>query len=164
VIVDGAIRQTGPIQDVFRKPADPQVAESLGVENILDAAIVGRESGLLTLAVGAAQLQCVDSGESSPVARQTVAACIRAEDVAVTRDLHETSSARNHIIGTVRSVSFEGPLARIEIDCGFPLVAVITAQSAGDLALQPGDTVCAVIKATSVHLLLQQKSTGHPRA
>jgi molybdate transport system ATP-binding protein len=152
VMVDGVIRQTGPIQDVFRKPADPQVAESLGVENILDAKIVGRESGLLTLEVGATQMQCVDGGESG-----AVAACIRAEDVAVTRDLHQASSARNRIVGVVRSVTLEGPLARIEIDCGFPLVAVVTAQSVGELALQPGERICAIVKATSVHLLLQEK-------
>jgi len=153
VIVNGVIRQTGAIQDVFRKPSDPQVAASLGVENILDARIVGRESGLLTLEVGTAQLQCVDSGESG-----LVAACIRAEDVAVTRDLHQASSARNRIVGAVRSVSVEGPLARIEIDCGFPLVAVITAQSASELTLQAGDTICAIVKATSVHLTMQEKS------
>jgi molybdate transport system ATP-binding protein len=152
VMADGAIRQTGPIHEVFRKPTDPQVAESLGVENILGAKIVGRESGLLTLKVNATQLQCVDGGESG-----AVAACIRAEDVAITRDLHQASSARNRIIGTVRSVSLEGALARLEIDCGFPLVAVITAQSAGELALQAGDSVCTIVKATCVHLLMQEK-------
>jgi molybdate transport system ATP-binding protein len=150
VVVDGAIRQTGPIQGVFRKPSDPQVAESLGVENILAARVAGRGSGLLTLLVGNTQLQCVDGGESG-----SVSACIRAEDVAVTRDLHQASSARNRIVGTIRSVSLEGPLARVEIDCGFPLVAVITAQSAGELAMQAGDSVCAIVKATSVHLLAQ---------
>jgi molybdate transport system ATP-binding protein len=150
VMVDGAIRQTGPVHEVFRKPADPKVAESLGVENILDASIAGRESGLLSLAVGTAQLQCVDSGESGPVA-----ACIRAEDVAVTRGPHPASSVRNRLMGVVRSVSLEGPLARVEIDCGFPLVAVITAQSAGDLALEPGQSVCAVVKATAVHVVGQ---------
>jgi molybdate transport system ATP-binding protein len=155
VIVDGAIRQTGSIQDVFRRPADPQVAESLGVENILDAKIVGRDAGLLLVEVASTQLQCVDGGESGPVA-----ACIRAEDVAVTRDLHQASSARNRIVGTVRSVGLEGPLARVEIDCGFPLVAMITAQSAAELALQAGDAVCAIVKATSVHLLVQEKP-GH---
>jgi molybdate transport system ATP-binding protein len=152
VIVGGAIRQTGPIQEVFRKPADPQAAEALGVENILDGRIIGREAGLLTLAVNRAQLQCVDGGESGPVA-----VCFRAEDVAITRDLHQASSARNRIVGTVRSVSLEGPLARVEIDCEFSLVAVITAQSAAELALKPGDAVCAVVKATAVHLLLQEK-------
>ena len=68
VMVDGRIRQTGPVQEVFRKPADLQVAESVGVENVLAAEIVGRESGLLVLQVsgdaGGARIQCVDSGET----------------------------------------------------------------------------------------------------
>ena len=45
VIVEGRIRQTGPVQEVFRRPADLQVAESVGVENVLAAEIVGRERG-----------------------------------------------------------------------------------------------------------------------
>ncbi len=52
VIVDGRIRQTGPVQEVFRRPADRQVAESVGVENVLAAEIAGRESGLLISAGG----------------------------------------------------------------------------------------------------------------
>ena len=52
VIVDGRIRQTGPVQEVFRRPADLQVAESVGVENVLAAEIVGRDAGLLVLQVG----------------------------------------------------------------------------------------------------------------
>jgi molybdate transport system ATP-binding protein len=148
VMIDGAIRQTGPVRDVFRRPADPRVAESLGVENILRAEITARHRGLLTLSVGSAGLECVDGGESGPVL-----ACIRAEDVAVTREAHIDSSARNRLVGSVREVSIEGPLARIEIDCGFPLVALVTAQSAGELDLRPGEEICAVVKATNVHLL-----------
>jgi molybdate transport system ATP-binding protein len=52
----------------------------------------------------------------------------------------------------VSSVTLEGPLARVELDCGFPLVALITAQSAAELDVKPGDAVCAVVKTTSVHL------------
>jgi molybdate transport system ATP-binding protein len=74
VIVEGRIRQTGPVQEVFRRPADLQVAESVGVENVLAAEIAGRESGLLILKVGSARIQCVDSGETGPVS-----ACIRAD-------------------------------------------------------------------------------------
>jgi molybdate transport system ATP-binding protein len=147
VIVDGRIRQVGPVQEVFRRPADTQVAESIGVENVLPAEIVGRDAGLLTLAVGAGRLQCVDSGETG-----AVFACIRAEEVALTRDSFQTSSARNRLPGRVRSVTMEAALARVDLDCGFPLVAVVTAQSCGELALQPGDSVFAVVKATSVHV------------
>ena len=53
--------------------------------------------------------------------------------------------------GSIRE--FEGPLARVELDCGFPLVAMVTAQSAGEFSLGTGDEIYAVVKATSVHLI-----------
>jgi molybdopterin-binding protein len=136
------------VEDVFRHPADAQVAESVGVENILPAEIVSHHSGLLTVAVGPAQLQCVDTGETG-----AVVACIRAEDVALTRDSPQASSVRNRLPGRVLSVIPEGPLARVELDCGVPLVAVITAQSAAEMQMKAGDDVCAVVKTTSVHLM-----------
>ena len=92
-------------------------------------------------------MQCVDSGETG-----AVVVCIRAEDVAITGDSSQVSSVRNRLPGRVLSVIPEGPLARVELDCGLALVAVITAQSAAELQLKPGDAVCAVVKTTSVHL------------
>jgi molybdate transport system ATP-binding protein len=151
VIVDGHIRQTGPIQDVFRHPADALVAGSVGVENVLPASIVAREAGLLTIQVGGSHWQCVDSGGLSAW-EGAIFACIRAEDVTLTRGQPQSSSARNRIPGIVRSVILEGPLARVELDCGFPMVAVITAQSAAELQLRAGDSLSAIVKATSVHL------------
>jgi molybdate transport system ATP-binding protein len=151
VIVDGRIHQTGPVQEVFRRPADLQVAESVGVENVLAAEVAGREGGLLVLRVNgiaaAARIQCVDSGETG-----TVFACIRAEDVTIMRQMDQVSSARNRLAGRVCAVIAEGALARVELDCGFPLVALVTAQSAGELALREGEDVFAVVKATAVHL------------
>ena len=99
------------------------------------------------LDVGAVSLECIDSGETGPVF-----ACIHAEDVALTREPAQKSSARNRLPGQVHSVIVEDPLARVELDCGFPLVAVVTAQSAAELRLIVGDPVCAIVKATSVHL------------
>ncbi|HUA62520.1 MAG TPA: ABC transporter ATP-binding protein [Verrucomicrobiae bacterium] len=145
VLVDGGVRQSGSVQEVLRHPADAVVAASVGVENVLPAEIAGREHGLLTLRIGAQHLQCIDGGESGPFV-----ACIHAEDVALSRDAPEGSSVRNRVAGRVVSVVVEGPLARVELDCGFPLVSVITAQSAADLRIQPGDGVCAIVKATAV--------------
>lgn len=147
VMIDGRIRQSGPVQEVFRHPADPQVAESVGVENVLPAEVVSREGGVLTVRVAAALLECVDAGEIG-----SVYACIRAEDVALAREPGVSSSVRNRIAGRVQSVVVEGALARVELDCGFPLVALVTAHSASDLALRPGDLVSAAVKATAVHL------------
>jgi len=147
VMIDGRIRQTGSVSEVFGKPADAEVARSCGVENVLAGEIVGRAGGLLTVQTGPAQWQCLDGGETGPVF-----ACIRAEDVALSRETGRASSVRNHIAARVTALTPEGALARIELDCGFPLVASITAQSAGELALQPGDAVRAIVKTTAVHL------------
>ena len=147
VMVGGRILQAGRVQEVFRHPANGQVAECVGVENILPGRIAARANGLLTLEIGAARLQSIDSGEAGPVV-----ACIRAEDVAISRDLAATSSARNRLAGRVRSVILEGPLARVELDCGMPLVAVVTAQSVAEMRLQPADAVSAIVKTTSVHV------------
>jgi molybdate transport system ATP-binding protein len=156
VMVAGRIRQAGPVQAVFRHPADAAVAECAGVENVLPAVIVSRESGLVAIAVGGVRLDAVDRGEASFGAGPEGAplfACIRGEDVAVARSHADVSTVRNRLDGRVRSVTVEGPLARVELDCGFSLVAVVTAQSAVDLELKPGDSVCAVMKTTALQLV-----------
>lgn len=148
VMIDGRIRQTGAVAEVFRKPADAEVAAAVGVENVLPARIIAREGGLAMLDLGAAHLQAVDDGVEG-----AVLASIRAEDIGLARDMGGETSVRNRLKGTIVSVTLEGPLARVELDCGFPVVALITAQSAADLNLGPGQRIVAVVKTTSVHLL-----------
>jgi molybdopterin-binding protein len=64
----------------------------------------------------------------------------------------EHFSARNRFRGVVRSVEVEGLLARVEIDVTEParVVAIITRESAEQLALKPGASAAGVVKATSV--------------
>jgi molybdate transport system ATP-binding protein len=149
VISGGKIRQFAPVREVFRHPADPFVAESVGVENVLPAEVAGHDAGILTLRVGQARFECVDSGEPGP----RVWACIRAEDIALSREDGHATSARNRVSGRVVSVVADGPLANVELDCGFPLIAAITAQSASEMRFQPGETLCAVVKATAIHVI-----------
>jgi molybdopterin-binding protein len=61
-------------------------------------------------------------------------------------------SARNRFRGIVRSVEIEGLLAKVEIDVTEParVVAIITRESAEELALKPGASAAGVVKATSV--------------
>jgi len=147
VMVEGRVRQAGPVREVFRRPADAQVAESLGVENVLPARVVARRDGLATVQVGEARIECLDAGEKGEVY-----VCIRAEEVAIARETADHTSVRNRLRGRVQAVALEGPLARIELDCGFPLVAMVTAQSAAELDLKPGDSVVGAVKATAVHV------------
>jgi molybdopterin-binding protein len=64
----------------------------------------------------------------------------------------EVFSARNRFRGVVRSVEVDGLLARVEIDVTEParVVAIITRESAEELALAPGMSAAGVVKATSV--------------
>ena len=64
----------------------------------------------------------------------------------------ERASARNRMVGVVRSVRIEGLVAQVEIDVTEParIVALITADAAHDLALAPGMPAAAMVKSTSV--------------
>lgn len=61
-------------------------------------------------------------------------------------------SARNRFRGIVRSVEVDGLLAKVEIDVTEParVVAIITRESAEELALERGMSATGVVKATSV--------------
>ncbi len=65
-------------------------------------------------------------------------------------------SARNHFRGVVREVAVEGLLAKVELDVTEParVVAIITRDAAEELALKPGKSAAAVVKATSVMIEL----------
>lgn len=60
-------------------------------------------------------------------------------------------SGRNQLSGTVQQVVIEGLLAKVVLDVGGQRVtAIITADAARELALQPGDQAVALVKATEV--------------
>jgi len=52
-----------------------------------------------------------------------------------------------------------GSQVRVTVDCGFPLVAVITQRSRADMGLELGQKIIASFKASSIHLIPHQKST-----
>jgi molybdate transport system ATP-binding protein len=111
--------------------------------------VIGVTGGLADVSIGSAILKALDPGFST----SEVLVCIRAEDVLLERDPGGASSARNHLASTVVSVQSDGPLARVVVDCGFPLAALVTRQSREELGLDQGTAVTAVVKAPSVHLV-----------
>lgn len=152
VMVEGSIRQVGPTLDVFDRPADQAVARIVGVETVMPATVVEAAAGLLRLQVGRAELAAV--GEQ-PVGT-SVLVSIRAEDVILLGDLVEpllAVSARNRLPGRVISIEPAGPLVRVRLDCGFPLVAAVTRPALEELDLRPGASVAAMVKAQAVHVI-----------
>jgi len=63
------------------------------------------------------------------------------------------TSARNQLNAEIQSVTDEGMLMRIELDCGFPLKALLTRQACADLELKPGERIMVMIKAPQIHLI-----------
>ncbi len=154
VIDTGKIVQSGSAEDVFYRPATASVAAFVGTENILPAAVVDTEGGLAQLRIiGAAPETSIEAVTDAAVGA-TVTACIRPEEVSVDpAEPGATGSRRNHLTGRVTDVTVLGPTARIAVDCGFPLTALITRRSLGELALAPGTPVTAGFKATAVHVI-----------
>jgi len=151
VMADGKIVQTGPVQEVFSRPANLAVAGIVAVETVQPARIVQAADGLITLAIGGARLAAIE--QELPAAASDVYVCIRAEDVILLKGDEARSSARNRLPATVRSVNRQGPLVRIDLDCGFPLIALLTKQACEELALEENDRVIALVKAPHIHLI-----------
>ena len=149
VLVDGAVRQVGPVHEVFTSPVDVDVARAVGTENVFPARVLRRDAGLLILRAGEAELVAVDPGGTFEAAH----ACVRAEDVVVEPADRHDSSARNQLPGAVTARREEGPLVRLTIACGLSLVALVTRASAERMGLVPGQRVCAVVKAPSIRVV-----------
>jgi molybdate transport system ATP-binding protein len=151
VVVGGRLRQVGAVSDVFNRPADAEIAASLGIEAVLPASVTGSSDGLIEVSVGGAVLHVA---EREPLAAgAAVYACVRAEDVTLETRAPGQASTRNHLAARIVSIASEGPIERVTLDCGFTLDALITRRSREELGLVPGNEVTAAIKATSIHLV-----------
>ncbi len=151
VLIGGRLRQHGPVDHVFGRPSDPEVAAFVGVETVVPGHVVAQDGDLATIAVGDAEL----SATTDARAGERVYVCIRPEDVALAPSPagDSPSSARNRPIGRVTAVLPSGGQRRVELDCGFPLVALVTRRSADELGIVPGAAFTATFKATAVHVI-----------
>jgi len=151
VLHDGRIVQRGAAPEVFSRPVNLTVAETTDVETIQSGIIRETCNGLATVTVGAAQL--IALADDLPTNAREVYVCIRAEDVILARTDSAPSSPRNHLVATVRALAREGPLVRVNLDCGFPLTALLTRPACDELALHAGALLVALVKAQQVHLI-----------
>lgn len=150
IILDGMLRQVGSPESVFSSPRDSEVANFLGVENVLPGMVNESKNGKISVEVHHHQLEAI--GDEQP-GRQ-IFFCLRPEDITLWKTIDlPRSSARNVLTGKIASISIQGPLIEINIDCGFPLIALITRASAQELELDVDVSVAASFKASAVHLI-----------
>jgi tungstate transport system ATP-binding protein len=151
VLLDGRIRQLDDTARVFWAPASEEVARFVGVETIVEGQVESVQGGVATVAVGLRRVEVV--AEASVGERVRVA--IRPEDVTLlaTGEPWPITSVRNRLDGVVSTVVASTPSVRVVVDCGFPLVAALTARSVRELGLRPGVAVTTVFKASAAHLI-----------
>ena len=149
VVIDGELRQLDTADVVFGMPSDPEIAAFVGVENVLPARVERATDELTFLRIAD---QHVEITEPPPPGDDFPLLCVRPDDVVISREA-ASSSARNSFRARIVRIDPIGRRTRLVLDCGFPLVAHVTRQSAREMALAAGDQVVASFKATVPHLL-----------
>jgi molybdate transport system ATP-binding protein len=150
VMIDGRVRQVGPVAEVFGRPASAEVAEAVGTETVVPCRVRQRTGGTFRLAIdGGGEL--VASAEVTATLGDHVLACIRAEDVLLRTGVDTRDSARNHLHARVTGLRPGGALIRVDLDCGFPLTSIVTPAAREDLEIEVGSHVTAVVKASAIH-------------
>jgi molybdate transport system ATP-binding protein len=143
----GRIVQDGRPEDVltgFSTDLDEGITET-----ILRARVGGRREGLLCFEVGSILLFAPDPGGVFREARL----CIRSEGVTLEHQTSNPGSPRNRLEAVIRDMECRGSLTRVHLDCGFPLVSLLTTWACKDLGLRVGDLVQAQVKATAIRVL-----------
>ncbi len=148
VLLDGEIVQTGNAHEIFTSPRNQQVAEFVGIENIIDGVVISNEGNMAVIDIHGKLIEAITNFGAG----QAVSVCIRPEDITIALE-RVSSSARNSLVGLINWTAFSGPLCRIEIDCGFPLIALVTKKSAEEMGLKKGIQVYANVKSVSIHVL-----------
>jgi len=148
VLLDGELMQVGSPDEIFGSPVTQKVAEFVGIENMLPGTVIKHEDNLLTIDVDGSHVQAV----SGHLTGDCVYVLIRPEDITFSLS-KEVTSARNILHGAITGLTPMGPLMRVEIDCGFPLIGLVTRNSAGDLGLETGRYIYASFKAAATRVI-----------
>jgi tungstate transport system ATP-binding protein len=150
VMNTGRIHQIGQPEEVMNHPVDTFVASFVGVETILNGKVGRIGDGTFTASVLGKEIEAVGDVYMD----EPVLLCIRPEDVTLSRyaDGRQTS-ARNVFDGRIERIVPLGVYTKVEINCGFPLVAFITKNSVENLQLSEGGDVTASFKATAIHVV-----------
>ncbi len=154
IIERGRILQVGAAEEIFYCPQNEEVAYFIRTENILKGRVLSNSEGLATIALGQEAIEAVTPYPEG----NNVLVCLRPEEIVLRKDTFATASesARNRFQGRITALDYRGPVVKVHLYCGFPLVALITRRSVLDLNLKEGEKIMASFKATSLHILLKE--------
>lgn len=151
VMMDGSLVQQGSIQDIFFRPNGQKIARFVGIDSIMTGIVTKNTGGHAVIDVNGVRIEAI-----TPLAPPAhVELYLRPEEVTISLPAPSgqgVKSTRNRLSGTITKILPNGPFIRVTIDCGFPLIALVTRLSSEDLNLAVGTHVIAEIKATAIHV------------
>ncbi len=151
----GKILQIGSPGEVMNQPVDEFVASFVGVETILSGRVIKRNGGTFVASIEGREIEAVGDAHLG----DAVVLCIRPENVTLsTQPSKEGSSARNVVPGRIVKITPLGFYQKVQLDCGFDLVAYITNHSLEELSLVEGKEVRASFKATAVTVIRKEEN------
>jgi len=148
VLFAGKIAQEGSPSDIFSRPASEEIARFVGMENIIEGDLISSRDCLADVKVQNAVIQ----GISTCLPGEKVYVCIRPEDIIVSRPTSPVNAV-NTVPGRVISLLPFGPLFRVNLDCGYPITALITRLSSDEMALGPGVNVLVSFRTAAIHII-----------
>jgi tungstate transport system ATP-binding protein len=156
VVMDGRLQQVGTPEEVFGRPISESVARFVGVDNLLAGQVTADHEGLLAVDVGSFSVRA--SGRI-PVGSPVIV-CLRPEDLVLQSGVETDArdGALNHLPGRVTGLFLTGSQYRVEVDCGHPLVALVTKHCVQALWLAPLSEVLVDFKPSAAHLIVKQES------
>jgi tungstate transport system ATP-binding protein len=161
LLMKGRLHQAGNPLEVFYRPSTTDAARFVGEENLIPGTIASRDGDLAVISAGNSRIAAVTGAEPG----EAVTVCLRAEDLILSSPGHIAgSSARNTLVGTITRIALHGSFARVSIDAGFPVTALITRRSAEDLEFREGQPVCVTFKASAVHVIRRPGQSPSPPA
>ncbi|HJP27848.1 MAG TPA: ABC transporter ATP-binding protein [Dehalococcoidia bacterium] len=151
VLMDGNVRQAGSSYDVFYRPNSEEVATFVGMENIFSAHIIEQSGGLAAARVGRAEITLVGSWQQGDY----VLLGLRPETVQIepVKGEHTRLGSTNRLQGRITAIMPFGGQARVIINCGFPLVSIVTQQSLMAMRATPGMSVLATFQTAALHII-----------
>ena len=151
VLMDGNVRQAGSSYDVFYRPNSEEVATFVGMENIFSAHIIEQSGGLAAARVGRAEITLVGSWQQGDY----VLLGLRPETVQIepVKGEHTRLGSTNRLQGRITAIMPFGGQARVIINCGFPLVSIVTQQSLMAMRATSGMSVLATFQTAALHII-----------
>ncbi len=164
VINEGRTLVTGEPLEVLGQPGQARVARLVGVENLFDLTVQGRNprDGTMTCVGPGLRLEVpldahFPEGATPQGEEDRVTVGIRASDIILAKDELSGSSARNQLQGQVVSVESRPPGYTVTLDCGQLLRCRITGAALEEMGIQTGQRLWAVFKASSCFLVDEER-------